>query len=172
MLSERKMEPPLHMKDFVGMGKYAGWYPEFKRELFLAASKIINELKFYSVAVVVSRDDFEAELAEEVRKTLIGPYAFAFFCAVLSNLSAIEHSKYFEGKISYLVDLGSGFPEQLRAAHTLIVNAQKGTAGEFRIGTFAQDTDTNVPALQAADVIAWSFAENIWTATCQKDLSR
>ena len=46
MLSERKMEPPLHMKDFVGMGKYAGWYPEFKRELFLAASKIINELKF------------------------------------------------------------------------------------------------------------------------------
>jgi hypothetical protein len=156
MHSDRKIVPPLHMTDFVGMGKYAGWYPEIKRELFQAASKIINDHRFYSVAVAVSRDDFEARLSQEVRKGLIGPYAFAFFTAVLSNLTAIEHSKLFEGRISYLVDLGSPLPEQLREAHELIVNAQKGTRGESRIGTLALDTDTNVPALQAADVIAWS----------------
>src|ERR1035438_5480984 len=28
------LEPPLHMADFVGHGKYAGLYPEFKRHLF------------------------------------------------------------------------------------------------------------------------------------------
>jgi hypothetical protein len=156
MLKDRRIEPPLHMTDFVALGKHASMAPEFKRELFIAAARIINDLKFYSVAVMVSRDDFEAELSKEVKKNLIGPYAFAFFSAVLSNLSAIGQSKLFEGKISYLVDLGSAFPEQLRAAHALIVKAQQGTPGEARIGAFAQDTDTNVAALQAADAIAWS----------------
>jgi hypothetical protein len=149
------------MTDFVYPGKYCGLYPEFKRELFLEVSNIINECKFYSVAVHVSRDDFDAELSQEVKRNLLGPYAFVFFCTVISTLSAIEESQLFEGRISYLIDIGSAHPEQLLAAHSLIVKTQKGSVGGARIGAFGQDSDDNVPALQAADVISWSARKKL-----------
>ena len=81
------LEPPLHMSDFVGRGKYAGLYPEFKRHLFRDVANLINDHKFYSTAVAVSQMDFQEVLSEDVRKNLIGPYAFAFFLVVLANQS-------------------------------------------------------------------------------------
>jgi hypothetical protein len=73
MLERYRIEPPLHMTEF-SRGKYAGWYPEMKRAVFLDASKLINEHKLYSLSVAISQEDFKSELTEEVRKVLIGPY--------------------------------------------------------------------------------------------------
>src|SRR5438105_3809407 len=73
------LKPPLHISDFVGYGKYAGLYPEFKRHLFIDVAKLINEHKFHSTAIAVSQTDFQQVLSASVRKRLIGQYAFAFF---------------------------------------------------------------------------------------------
>ena len=70
------LEPPLHMKDFTGRGKYASLRTEFKRTIFLDVARIINDHKFYSMSIAVPQDPFFSELSETVRTVLIGPYAF------------------------------------------------------------------------------------------------
>ena len=59
MLAKHKIEPPLHMTDFSGMGKYAGLWPEFKRSLFIDVAQLVNEHKLYSLSVSVSQKDFD-----------------------------------------------------------------------------------------------------------------
>jgi hypothetical protein len=146
----------LHMSDFVGHGKYAGLYPELKRNLFLAVAKLINEHKLYSVSISVSQTDFGKMLSREVRKTLIGPYAFAFFAIVLVNRQVSKKLRDGPVRIAYLVDRGFGHQEQLNQAHEVIVRLEK-AVGEFRYtGALATDTDDDIPALQAADAIAWA----------------
>jgi hypothetical protein len=156
MLSKHRVGALLHMSDFVGHGKHAGWYPEMKRSLFLDASALIAQHKLYSISIAISQDDFRSELSEKVRENLIGPYAFAFFVAVTTNQTVSEKSKTGPRRISYLVDSGFGHPEQLSIAHQVIVNLEIGMGGFRHTGALGFDTDDNVPALQAADVIAWA----------------
>jgi hypothetical protein len=56
------LEPPLHMSDFVNMGKYAGLLPEFKRALFRDVSRLINEHKLYSISIAVLQADLRMNL--------------------------------------------------------------------------------------------------------------
>lgn len=150
------LEPPLHMSDFVGMGKYAGLYPEFKRALFRDVAKLVNDHKLYSVSVAIPRRDFEEELSKDVRNNLIGPYAFAFFTLVLLNQTVSEHFKQGPFRTAYLVDLGFGHQDQLNRAHEIIVNFEKALGGFRHTGALATDSDDRIPALQAADTIAWA----------------
>jgi hypothetical protein len=150
------IEPPLHMSDFAGRGKYATLYPEFKRNLFLDVARLINDHKFYSISIAISQTDFYQVLSEDVRRNLIGPYAFAFFSIVVGHqyLSRILRSGPI--RTAYMIDRGFGHQDQLNQAHLLIVNFEQ-AMGEFRhTGAIATDTDDHVPALQAADVIAWA----------------
>jgi hypothetical protein len=82
-LKRNRIEPPLHMADFLGMGKHSSMYPEFKRCMFLALSAIINEHKLCSLSICVSQEEFKGELDKDIRESLIGPYALAFFSAVV-----------------------------------------------------------------------------------------
>jgi hypothetical protein len=90
---------------------------------------------------------------DELCKAIAGPYAFAFFTAVLANSAIAQKAPL--GSFAYIVDHGCAFPEQLLDAHRAIVNAERQT--DFRrTAGMGFDTDDRVPALQAADVIAWS----------------
>ena len=156
MLAAYKVEPPLHISDFIGMGKYAIWYPEFKRALFREVSSLINLYKLYSVSIAVSQTDFKNELDEDVRKKLIGPYAFAFFAIVLANWTVSEKQRSGPFKVSYLIDTGFGHQQQLVDAHRLVQGLER-QRGEFLYtGALAFDADDGIPALQAADAIAWA----------------
>jgi hypothetical protein len=151
------LEEPLHMSDFLGMGKYAGLLPEFKRALFRDVAKLINEHKAYSLSVAIRQEDYFSELSKDVRELLIGPYAFAFFSIVLASQYVSE--RHPEGpfyKTGYLVDRGFGHQDQLNEAHRIIVEFEQ-ELGEFRhTGSLATDTDDDWPPLQAADAIAWA----------------
>lgn len=149
-------EPPLHMSDFLGRAKYAGLYPEFKRSIFGDAARLINEHKLYSISIAVPQTVFASELSEEVRKVLIGPYAFAFFTLVLAHQTTSETLRTGPLKASYLVDHGVAHQDQLNAAYQLIVDFEIAMGGFRHTGALAIDTDDRVPALQAADVIAWT----------------
>lgn len=105
LLKKYRVAEPLHMNDFVSNGKYVTMYPELKISLFREVAKLINRLKLYSISVSIPQDDFRSELSEEVRKTLIGPYAFAFFIVVIMN-RYLWQSKNIEQKTGYLVDDG------------------------------------------------------------------
>lgn len=150
------LAPPLHMSDFLGNGKYAGLRPEFKRALFLEVVEAINAHKLYSLSIAMSQVDFAAELGPDVRKMLIGPYAFAFFSVVLAHQYLSERHAQGPFKAAYLVDRGFGHYEQLVDAHRVIVEFERELGGFRHTGTIGEDSDDRVCPLQAADAIAWA----------------
>lgn len=154
LLADYRIDPPLKFTDFYGDGRYSGWYPEMKRALFIDVSRLVNQHKLYSVSLSVMQADFNACFLPDLRKKLIGPYAFAFYMTVLVHQAASEQLQSGHLRAAYLVDTGFGHSDQLIEAHKGIVEHEKRT-GEFRhTGALGFDADDDVPALQAADVIA------------------
>ena len=157
LLESYDIPHPLHMKDFFQKGKHGGLPTNVKRELFGKVAKLINKFKFFSISVGVSQVDFNAAIEGKIRQKLIGPYAFAFFNAVITNRKICSQSTLYKKRtISYLLDHGSAGKSQLLAAHGVIANLEQSQGGFRNIGSMAFDTDDRVSALQAADVIAWS----------------
>lgn len=150
------LQQPLHMVDFVGTGKHAGLYPEFKRHLFLDVAKLINEHKLYSLSVAVSQTDFYNELSGDVRRNLMGPYAFAFFAITITIQGVSERLKTGPFRTAYLIDRGFGYQDQLNQAHAVMVRFEQARGGFRHTGALATDTDDHIPALQAADAISWA----------------
>jgi hypothetical protein len=153
-------EPPLHMKDFFGTGKYAGLRPEFKRTIFLDVAEIVNAHKFYSMSIAVPQNDYVSQLPENVRKVLIGPYALAFMSLMLGHQYVSERHAQGPTKAAYLVDCGFGHYDQLVEVHRVILGIEVGMAREFgaprHTGSLTTDTDDDWPTLQVADAVAWA----------------
>ena len=157
LLESYEIPPPLHMKDFYQKGKHGGLSTDIKMELFGKAAGIINEFKLFSLSISVPQQVFNSVLPKEVRKKLIGPYALAFFCAVLANRDFLNASKLYGNRtISYLVDHGTKERWQLLAAWDAVKEASISQGGSRNTGSIAFDTDARISALQAADVVAWS----------------
>ncbi len=158
LLDHYRIPQPLHMTDFVRPhGKHVGIYHELKLSLFGEIAELINGHKLYSVSVAVGQDDFNSGLSDEVRKHLIGPYGMAFFCSILANQSVSEGSLiYAAERIAYLLDSGFPFSEQLVGVHASIIRVRRASKKSCFVGSLAFDSDDHVPALQAADVVAWS----------------
>lgn len=157
LLDRYRIPPPFHMNDFVRpKGKHVSMYRELKLALFSDVTNLINEHKLYSISVEIPQPEFKTTLPENVRKQLIGPYAFAFFCAVLANQIIGQKSRLLQETVAYLVDSGFSYGHQLLEAHAAIMAVEKSAGGFHYTGAMAFDTDDRVSALQAADVIAWS----------------
>jgi hypothetical protein len=63
----------------------------------------------------------------------------------------------YNNRVAYLIDKGNdNHHEQLQAAHTVVLHMEK-HRGERFTGVMAADLDDNNNALQAADVVAWSY---------------
>ena len=58
--------------------------------------------------------------------------------------------------IAYLVDDGVAHKDQLLLAHSVIMNIERQSQDFVHTGTLGFDIDDRVPAVQAADVIAWA----------------
>ena len=157
LLEQYRVFGPLHMTDFVRpYGKHIGMHFELKLALFSEIARLINEHKVYSVSVGIPQPDFRAAMPEEVRKELIGPYALAFFCAVMINQGVARLISDKETVVmAYLVDHGSSHADQLLAAHGLLQKREAAAGGFRHTAAIGFDTDDRVSALQAADVIAW-----------------
>jgi len=157
-LKSYRVPEPLHMTDFVRPhGKHIGMHREMKLALFRDAAKVINDHKIYSVSVSVSKADFDSVLSAQVRHDVIGPYAMAFLSAVLFVHGVSKSSLALAAeRVAYIVDTGFSFSDQLVKAHTAIIeNSKKRKSASF-VGTLGFGDDRYVPALQAADVVAWS----------------
>jgi hypothetical protein len=162
LLDKFRIPQPLHMKDFVRPhGKHIGIGEEMKVALFANLCKLINSHKLYSLSISIPQQAFAARLAPDVQKNLIGPYAFAFFTAV-TFVAELSKRRDTGGRISYVVDDGAAHKDQLVTAHSIVFDIEKQSRNMGRspsgpgVGALGFDIDDNVPALQAADLIAWS----------------
>jgi hypothetical protein len=145
----------IHMQDFVRPnGRYCTMPKEMKIALFTQVSKLINRQKTYSISVGVPREEFYSELSVEVAKELMGPYALAFLTVMIFNREAARMRNY-NNRVAYLIDFDSQLG-QLRSAHDKIMEIER-SRGEKFTGPLAPELDDNVFALQAADVVAWTY---------------
>jgi len=157
ILYQYRIPSPLHMTDFVRpYGKHIGMRYEMKLALFSALVAAVNKHKLWSVSVAIPQSEFQFSMTADVRKELIGPYAFAFFCSVMFSQGVAKKTMRDELVISYLIDEGSSFPDQLTSAHSVLVEKERREGGFRHTGAMAFDTDDRVSALQAADLISWS----------------
>jgi len=144
------------MVDFIRPhGKHIGIPIEMKVSLFRDVTALINRHKLYSISVGVQNEEYFEAMPEEARKDLISPYAFAFYCAVLTNKGVVKRSQSGLVRIAYLIDKGCAHRDHLEQAHTHAQILEK-EHQEKHIGAIAFDSDDYVPVLQAADVISWA----------------
>jgi Protein of unknown function (DUF3800) len=156
LLKEFKIDK-VHMRDFVRpYGRYSAMAPEMKIALFSSVARIINESKIYSVSAGIPQTDYKAALSMEVYRKLMGPYALAFLVVVSINKMVSTATGYLH-RTAYLIDKGNdNHHEQLQGAHTALLILEK-NQNEFSTGAMASDLDDHNFALQAADVIAWTY---------------
>ena len=147
----------LHMTDFVRPhGKHIGMLPELKIALFTEAVAIINARKVFSISVVVSHAPYRESVPIDIYREHAAPYTSAFIYLARFNAVHADHSNH-PDRIAYLVDETRTFGEQIRRAHALVKAWEHSHgSGVIRTGALAFDSDDNVSALQAADLIAWS----------------
>jgi hypothetical protein len=156
LLESYRIFGPLHMADFVRPhGQHIGMYKEMKLSLFAKLVELINQHKLFSVSISLPQTDFMELIPEQARKELIGPYAFAFFCAVMLNQGFAARISDKETSMAYLVDDGCAGKDQLVAAHSILLKRERSLGKHRHTGTMGFDTDERISALQAADVIAW-----------------
>ncbi len=148
----------LHMKDFVRpYGKHVTMKREMKIALFTSAVKAILTHRIYTFSVSVPQADYKALLSKKVYREIMGAYTMAFFATIVMNV-VIATATGYKNRIAYLVDKGSDHHhEQMNAAHTVVLQWEKHKALESRVGSLTADLDDNVTALQAADIVAWSY---------------
>ena len=160
LLREFRLEN-IHMKDFTRpYGRYCTMNREMKIALFTSVANIINKTKVYSVSIAVPNSDFRALFPPKVYSQFMGGYALAFFALVIANhdIALVTH---YNNRISYLIDKGSNHHhQQLEGAHSVMLRVEKENGEKFT-GAMASDLDDNNNALQAADVIAWTYHRSL-----------
>jgi len=158
ILNQFQITPALHMTDFVRpYGKHIGLYPELKLCLFRKVVEVINSHKIYSFHVAVPQADFKSLMPMDVYRNICSPYAMAFLTSVMMHQMFCERQlPKWEAIVSYVVDAGSPYEDQLHSAHKCVLEWQERFGRSAHTGAMTTDRDDRVTALQAADVIAWS----------------
>jgi|SRR3954469_5166034 hypothetical protein len=91
----------------------------------------------------------------------MGPYALAFISIVLAYHELAKQLKY-DGMVGYVVDKGQKrHSEQLNGAHSAIIAWEQKGSRQSHTGPIVLDYDHRVNALQAADVVAWSYHRDL-----------
>lgn len=147
-----KLTPPIHMKEFGRPhGRFAYLTDAQRYAIFAELSELINTHKIISVAATLNQDQYRNILKLHKRKEM-SPYGLCFMlCAIANHHNAI-HNKH-ERNIAYILDTGDDNVGHVLAAHKVMKEWQESTP--LHVGTIAFDDDKDIPALQAADIIAW-----------------
>src|SRR5208337_2239471 len=84
----------------------------------------------------------------------MSPYGYCFLYCVKINHAEADFNKY-PYNIAYLMSEVSEHKGQILAAHATTMVMQEIEKQQYHMGSITFDYPKNVPALQAADVIAW-----------------
>lgn len=153
-LRYHRITQPLHLTDFKKpYGIHSGMAREMQIALFDDVTKLILDHYTFSLSISVVQSDFIRLIPDgEVRKHVATPITFAFFAAIVVNRAMAKNHNL--QRIAYLADEGSRlYTDQFVDAHGAAVKAEMGKQPHYT-GALTFAKDDNVPALQAADVIA------------------
>ncbi|MHB8084256.1 MAG: DUF3800 domain-containing protein [Dehalococcoidia bacterium] len=159
LLQRMRIKTDIHMKEFGKHGKL-GYLTEAERYfLFTNISGIINSHKIYSVAGVIDQQQYKEILNLDKRKEM-SPYGFCFImCAYANHIEAKNNNRQHD--IGYLMSEVSEHRGQILETHAEMRKEQEEGLMPLHIGRIGFDYPKYVPALQAADIIAWGVRRRL-----------
>ena len=146
-----------HAKDYAhSNGQFASWKgDEVKRKQFMErAIRIIARRCMVSVGIVVDRRAFQATIAQdEVASSFyVNEYSTAAFMSLLVTGRWADDCPLLKDPVNYVFDRGNPHRSDFQRAYDL---ALKIPFERERLGALSFADDQRVPALQAADLIAY-----------------
>lgn len=153
LLREMRIKPPIHMKEFGRPHGDLAYLTDNERYfLFANIAGIINSHKIYSIAGIIGQKQYK--ISEVNKRKEMSPYGFCFLICVKANQAQAVFNKY-PYNIAYLMSEVSEHKGQILDAHAEIKRQQEKEGKSYNVGSITFEYPKYVPALQAADVIAW-----------------
>lgn len=154
LLQDMRIKHPIHMKDFGRPNGKLGYLTDNERYyLFINIAGIINSHKIYSIAGVIDQKQYRDILQLNKRKEM-SPYGLCFvLCAHANHIEARNNNRKHD--IAYLMSEVSEHKGQILKSHALMKRTQEDGSMPLHMGRITFEYPKYVPALQAADVIAW-----------------
>jgi Protein of unknown function (DUF3800) len=148
-LARHDIATPFHMRE-CGKGRFRKLYGETLRRVLSELVSIVNEYKMLSVASTLSSDDY--------RLSFDGISEFSMYGASYTEVVMINGVKSrrdgYGEKIRYCLDEGNINKSQVEEAHEFLLSTEH--KSPLNLGDLRFESDTEVCALQAADLVSWS----------------
>jgi len=152
-LAKHKFRSPLHMIELGPKGPNPHVVGDEAAALLAGAVAVINEHRIFTFGASWDNRKHEGHFSQEVRERYFSVYGFTFLMAVEINRGmAVRHN--YGGVVDYVLDDGNRYKRQISAMHDSIHMLPQ--LSEHPVGSLSFGTDTQLPGLQAADVVAWA----------------
>ena len=158
VLAKHNIPWPLHMKEFGQHGKFKHVTSEERRALFYDIASALNDNKTYSIASTLSSAEYHRHFDGITKLSMYGA-SFMRLAMMNGIQSKLMNYPY---PMAYLLDCGNRFRSQAEDAHTFMKSKDgfKKVLG-LNLGTIGFDSDDEISALQAADVVSWSVRRKL-----------
>jgi hypothetical protein len=153
MTTQSRMTKGLHMCKLGPKGDYPHLVGRPCSDMLREAVAIINHFRLFTFGASWDNRKHEALFSDHMRQRYFSVYGLAFMMAVEINRGSGSNAGY-STPIDYVLDDGNRFKSHIQQMYDSIKNNPE--LAEFNVGSMEFADDKNVPALQAADVIAWA----------------
>jgi hypothetical protein len=154
-LSKHNIPLPLHMREFGNRGKMCDVRSEGRRAFFSDLVGVINDNKTYSVASALSCEKYKQAFDG---LTEVSMYGASFVQVAMINGIQLRNGGS-KDPVRYRLDAGNHYREQIVEGHAVLLANEE--QHPLNIGSLEFDSDDDVAALQAADVIAWAVRRKL-----------
>jgi len=159
VLLKHGINPPIHMKEFGPHGEFKDISHQARRALFTDLVRIINEHKSMSISATLTTEQYNRIFSGifDTRKSM-SVYASCFVLLAVLNGKCAEAENY-KYDIPFVVDDNNPYKHHILDAHSVVKEFQKQVP--LNAGQLSFATDTDLCAIQAADVVSWTVRKSI-----------
>lgn len=158
LLCEMRIKSPIHMKEFGRPHGELGYLTDDERYLLFAnIAAIVNSHKIISIAGTIDQQQYREILKIDKRKQM-SPYGLCYAICAIKNHHNANYNKY-DKNIAFVLDDGCENSGHILTTHRVLKEWQK--KEPYHMGSITFADDKNVPALQAADIIAWGVRKRL-----------
>jgi Protein of unknown function (DUF3800) len=152
ILERHKITGPIHMREFGPDGRFKDLSHDDRRTLFGDLVKAINEHKLMSTAGTLTSDLY--------RQTFRGVTKLSMYAACFCNVAMVcgiglEKRGQHRWPLAFTLDKGNNYKAQIIESKPVIMKTFP------RVSRICFDSDDNVVALQAADVLSWAVRRDL-----------
>ena len=157
LLTDKKIESPLHMKEFGIHGRFSHFTVEDRRVIFTEVANIVNRYKRISIAASLTKKQFDTYMPKKISDHM-GIYGscFQLLVQVWKHYANDTNQK---DNIAIILDDGNEHKNHISNSRDAILEKQK--HDNLYVGSITFGDDKELSPLQGADVISWGV-RRIW----------